>query len=284
MGLIGMGRIREFVETVILTGNLKEHAPVSACLISPPESGKTSVVLAKKCKGVMVLTDVTARGVQKLCSQQPEITHFVLNDLMAVSGKKSHVMHATISMLGAMMEEGIRAVAYPDGTQVFDHGKRGLIACMTPQMANDGRSWWNKTGFSSRLLPFNFIHSQELMDYIHVSLERGTTRNTWVDSHGQIQEFLLPVKMNVNVPPNFARMIKQMAVKLGGNLKEQGYRRHVQLRALACAHALYRNWKAKEVNKDDFEFLEWLSPFVSFKIGRELGISGTAKNGKAKKN
>ena len=83
--LIGMQLIREVVETVILTGRLKEHEPVSLLLVASPESGKTSVVLEKECSGVIALTDVTGRGLQDLCKMKQEVSHMVINDLVSVS-------------------------------------------------------------------------------------------------------------------------------------------------------------------------------------------------------
>jgi hypothetical protein len=266
--LIGMAKVRELVETIIYTGSLKDYSPVSMGIIAVPESGKTSIALAKSCKTVTPLTDVTGRGIQKLCLTRPEVTHFVLNDLLAVSAKKAHVMQATIVMLNAMMEEGIRATAYPDGVQVFEDGKRAVILCMTPVMATDQRSWWNRTGFSSRLFPFCFEHGADLEIKIHAAIRMERARDTWVN--GKRVELLTPIKMRVQIKQPYSARIEAMAKELGERFKEHGYRRHNQLRAIACAHALRRSWKSKQVDKADIEFLEWLLPFASYHIATPL--------------
>lgn len=266
--LIGMGKVKELVETIIYTGSLKDYSPVSLGIIAVPESGKTSIALAKTCKTVTPLTDVTGRGIQKLCLTRPEVTHFVLNDLLAVSAKKAHVMQATIVMLNAMMEEGIRATAYPDGVQHFEDGKRAVILCMTPVMATDQRSWWNRTGFSSRLFPFCFEHGEDLEIKIHAAIRTEKARDTWVN--GKRTELLMPVKMRIQIKNPHSTAIELMARKLGERFKEHGYRRHNQLRAIACAHALRRSWKTKQVEKSDVDFLEWLVSFASYHIASPL--------------
>jgi hypothetical protein len=260
--LIGMNKVKELVETIIYTGSLRDYSPVSMGIIAVPESGKTSIALSKTCKTVTPLTDVTGRGIQKLCLTRPEVTHFILNDLLAVSAKKAHVMQATIVMLNAMMEEGIRATAYPDGVQHFEDGKRAVILCMTPVMATDQRSWWNRTGFSSRLFPFCFEHGGDLEIKIHSAIRLEKARDSWVG--GKKLELLLPVKMKMQIREPHASTIEMMAKELGIRFKEHGYRRHNQLRAIACAHALRRSWKAKHIDKSDIQFLEWMLPYASY--------------------
>ena len=160
--LIGMNLIMEFVESVLMTGRLKHHAPVSVLLIAGPESGKTSVVNEKHCKAVAVFSDVTGKGLVEICKMQPEVSHIVLNDLVAIMSHKQTVNRYTLAMINAMTEEGIQALATPGGVSIIKDGKRGIIACLTDGLAQDGRAWWNKTGLTSRLLPFSFSHSANL--------------------------------------------------------------------------------------------------------------------------
>ena len=43
MALIGMETLREYVETILLTGRVDGCRPVSTFLIAAPEQGKTSL-------------------------------------------------------------------------------------------------------------------------------------------------------------------------------------------------------------------------------------------------
>jgi hypothetical protein len=267
--LVGMHFIREIVETVILTGRLKEHSPVSLLLIASPESGKTSVVLEKECSGVVAVTDVTGRGLQELCRMKPEITHIVINDLVAVAAHKASVSKYTMSMINAMTEEGIQATAFPGSFETYKSGRRGIIASIPTTMAKDGRAWWNKIGLSSRMLPLAFKHSENLNLRIKTMISNGyapklPTKNTAI--------FFIPAAdIAVKVPIERARQVQEIAELISEKFKEEGYRRLKQMRALACAHALLRTWKNPVVTDKDVDFLKRIRPYVSYTQPKEIG-------------
>lgn len=263
--LIGVQLIRELVETIILTGRVKGIEPVSLMLIADPEHGKTSVVLSKDCEGVVVLSDVTGKGIQNLCQMKPEITHFVINDLTAVTAKKHNVSEFTMSMLMAMTEEGIRATAYPNGVQQFDSGKRGVIVCATTQGATDGRTWWVKSGFASRLLPFCFTHSTQLTLKIKSAIDTGRFDGCWRRDEKQREQFPIPkATIEVGISNAMAEEIGRIADFRATQLGEKGYRRRHQYRGLARGHALLRSWKKPAVNDKDIDFLRRVDPYVNY--------------------
>jgi hypothetical protein len=261
--------IREAVETVILTGRLKGHSPVSLLLIASPESGKTSVVLEKDCVGVVAVTDVTGRGLQELCKNKSEISHIVINDLVAVSAHKSSVSKYTMSMINAMTEEGIVATAFPGQFEAYKDGKRGIIASIPTTMAKDGRGWWNKIGLSSRMLPLAFKHSDDLNVRIKgiISGSKKPAKTIAVTPVFQIPA----VPIYVPISQGHANQIQRIAETVSMKFKEEGYRRLKQFRALACAHALLRSWRNPVVTERDIEFLKKLQPFISYTTPREIG-------------
>jgi hypothetical protein len=264
-----MHKVRELVETIILSAYVKGTDPVSLALIASPEHGKTSVVLEKDCKSVVVLSDVTGRGIQQLCMMRPEVTHFVLNDLTAISGKKAHVMQGTIAMLSAMTEEGIRATAYPGSVQTFEHGKRGIIVCMTPIQSTDQRNWWNRTGFASRLLPFCFNHSRPLKIQIYVAIRKGQNDGHWVKKE-KPAEFKVPVALKVGISDAHAKYLNELVLSRATKLGEEGYRRALQYRTVARAHAIYRSWRNRMVTQKDIQFVEWMDGYVSYHEPKSL--------------
>ncbi len=266
--LIGMDFVREVIETVILTGRVKNHAPVSLLIIANPESGKTSVVLSKTCKSVIALTDVTSGGLRELCKNRPEVSHFILNDMVAISAHKSSVVGATISMLNAMTEEGIMATAYPGSVEVAVHGKRAIIASIPNGMVNDKRNWWNKTGFASRLLPFYFIHSRDLVFKIKAHI-MATNAAPHEKASAEFKVPELPV--NVTIPETLKKDIRILSDESIGK-GDIGYRRLKHFKALASAHAVWRGepWKSAQVRKQDIEFLERLIPFISLTKGEKI--------------
>jgi len=262
-----MNLVHEIVKTVILSGRVIQDAPVSMLLIAAPERGKTSIALAQPCKAVFALTDVTGKGIQLLCQQSKEITHFVINDMVAVMSHRATVNHFTLSMLNAMTEEGIQAVAYPSGIQGFQNGKRGIIACLTLDLVRDGRCWWNKTGFATRMLPFAYEHSTELQVKIKAAIVSGQ-----YERKREAQELLIPEQpVHVNLSRDFALKIQRLADYKSNQLgKEIGYRRGKQFRSLARAHALMRGTKKAVVKTPDFAFLERISEYISFTECRPL--------------
>lgn len=261
--------IREVVETIILTGRLKEHSPVSLLLIASPESGKTSVVLEKECSGVVAVTDVTGRGLQELCKMKPEITHIVINDLVAVAAHKASVSRYTMSMINAMTEEGIQATAFPGSFESYKSGKRGIIASIPTTMAKDGRAWWNKIGLSSRMLPLAFKHSENLNLRIKTIISNGKLPRP---ERPTPQTFIIPAaNISVLIPPARAKEIQEIAEFISEKFKEEGYRRLKQMRALACAHALLRTWKNPQVLERDVDFLRKIRPYISYTQPKEIG-------------
>jgi hypothetical protein len=267
--LIGMNLIRETVETVILTGRLKNHAPVSLLLVASPESGKTSIVLEKECSAVIAMSDVTGRGLQELCKMKPDVTHIIINDLVAVNSHRPSVNHYTMSMINAMTEEGIMATAFPGQIETFKHGKRGIIASIPTTMSKDGRAWWNKIGLSSRMLPVAFKHSENLKMKIRAVIVNGHTKSSKKKSDPET--FLIPSnELDVVIPANFARQIEAFSIVVADSFKEEGYRRLKQFLALAAAHALRRSWKNRIVKQEDVDFLARLLPYISYTTPKEI--------------
>lgn len=255
---VGMELVKELVETVLLTGRLQQHSPISLLLISDPEGGKTRVLFETPCSAAIVLTDVTGRALQELCRMSPDKTHFVINDLVAVLSHKQQVNKYTISMINAMTEEGIVAVAFPGQVEAFKSGKRGIIAALTTTMTKDGRQWWNKIGLTSRMLPFCFQAGQDLVIKI-MSAING-------DSDGiEGKEFRIPsIPIKVAFPQKETKQVHAIAQKKAKEFEEVGFRRLKQFRALVRAHALRRTWKKPEVNQEDVNFLKKIYPYIDY--------------------
>lgn len=259
--------IGEMVRTVLMTGFLAEHDPVSMILIAPPESGKTSIVLAQECKSVVAISDITGRGLQKMCIGHPELRHIVINDLIAVQSHKPAVMHYTIAMLNAMVEEGIQTIVTPESVEIFTHGegRRGIITSITSDCLRDGRTWFNRIGFCSRMLPFAYRLPDAFVCSIKADIDNDCARG--IDPH----KVRGPRKRSkVSFPDSQARDCRHLADQISIRLGETGIRRLKQMRALARGHALLH--KRKCVRNEDIEFLESISKHISFMKLPELEI------------
>lgn len=264
--MIGTEFLRETVETIILTGKVQGVSPVSLLLIAAPESGKTSVVLEKPCDAIKAYADVTGRGLHAILKLNPHLTHIVINDLVATLSHRQTVNRYTISQLNSMTEEGITAIATPMGEEEYEAGKKGVIASLTLELAKDSRRWWNKVGFSSRMLPFCYIYSRDLILAIKAAIDDSKGRSKPAKRKVQRSDTFTiprdPVKVIYNDAE--AKQIRRLADTRSQILEEQGMRRLKQYHAIAQAHALWRKRSKPQVGERDIQFIERLDRFVSY--------------------
>ena len=262
--MIGTELLRELVECVILTGRIQEVDPVSLLLIAAPESGKTSIVLERPCSAIEAFADVTGRGLHQIIKEKgKEITHIVINDLVAVLSHRQSVNKYTISQLNAYTEEGINALATPMGVERYNGKARGgVIASLTLDLAKDARMWWNKVGFTSRMIPFCYSYPIELNIRIKDSIDDARGRK---EKKSAVKPFTIPAKAKViSYPEKFAKDVRRCADSRSTVMKEDGKRRLKQYHALVQAHALWRGAKRPTVGEQDIEFLYSIDRFVSY--------------------
>jgi hypothetical protein len=266
--LIGTQLIETAIKSAIATGRVEnsDNGPLSLLLIAAPESGKTSMV-SKDSKTVLSFSDITGRGITDALKTNPDVTHLIILDMVAIMSHKETVNKYTLAMLNAMTEEGMGTIAYPGSVEKFPNGnKKGLIACLTHDLAKDGRTWWNKTGFASRMLPISFDHSPDLVRKIKESITYGAqierpTGTTWT----------LPEKSAiVQMSNQMGSEIQFLASIKSAEFQEKGYRRLKQFRALAKGHALLRTPKKPIVSKPEIEFLRSMLPYISFDKAHQI--------------
>jgi hypothetical protein len=257
--VIGTELIREMVETILFTGRVKHEDPVSLLLIAWPENGKTSIVLDKTSECAVDVTDATGRGIVEILKYKPDISHLIFNDLTAIGAHSKTVRAYTIAMINAMTEEGLRSIAFPGQVEVITNGKRGIIGCLTPEMLRDGRNWWNSIGLTTRMLPFFYRYSGELILKIKSAIDNGEK----VIPTGTMK--IPKIQIQVPIPEKESAAIRQMADQKSAELKDStGIRRLKQLRRICQAHALRRTWKNPVVGKDEIDFLFRIYRHISY--------------------
>lgn len=261
--LLGTELVEEFVATTILTGRVKDESPVSVVLIATPECGKTSIVMSRPCKAAMPLTDATGKGLMELCKMRAELSHFILNDLVAIMSHRQTVNQYTMAVINAMTEEGITAVAFPGTVDTFAAGKRAIIACTTSDLFVDSRRWWHKIGLSSRMLPFAYDHDKALQIKIKNLIQNGKSGQSLP---AKPMELVVPNdKIDVRINKPEIATIRKMADFRASVLEDpKGYRRLKQFICLTKAHAIYRTTKNPVVNAQDINFLERVDRYISY--------------------
>lgn len=258
--LIGVDKLREFFETIILTGRVKDLEPVSAMIIADPERGKTSVVVEKNCEAFRVLTDLTGKGIQWLCQMDHKCTHLVVNDMVTIMAHGRTTRDYFLSMLIAMTEEGVRAVAGPQGLETVNKGRRGFVGCITSSQAKDNRSWWYKRGLSRRMVPFHFDYSADLILNIKARIDNGHGANFVSNEVFTIPEKNIPVQ----IPEQMATKIRTISDFRAKKLGQLGISLLKNYRGMAQGHALLRSFKNPIVNEQDVEFLIRIDPYVDW--------------------
>lgn len=269
--MIGVELLRELIETVILTGRVQNVDPMSLLLIAAPESGKTSVVLERPCKVVEPFTDITGRGIHQVLAQNMNITHIVINDMVAVLSHRQSVNKYTISQLNAITEEGITKLALPSGVQSFNGNKKmGVIASLTLDLVKDSRNWWNKVGFASRMLPFCYYYPTDIIVKIKASIDEKHLMKT---KKKKAKEFTVPEKqIGVDYPKKILADVRWIADNRSNILCEQGMRRLNQYHSLVQAHAIWRQKTKVCVTTDDLEFLKAVDRYVTYDKPFALGV------------
>lgn len=267
--MIGTELLRELIESVIMTGKIRGINPVSLLLIATPESGKTSVVIAKDCKNVKSFSDVTGNGIQKVIKQMPELTHIIINDMVAILSHRQSVNKHTLATLNAMTEEGVNCISTPGGIEEFPEGRRGVIASLTTDLVGDQRNWWNKIGFTSRMIPFCYKYSEDLILRIKDSIDANGGRN------GKDQEvrgkFTTPEKKKyVAYSQPLIEQIRRLADYRSMVLGETGFRRLRQYHSLAQGHAMLRQISKPEVSDADVDFMKQVDMFINYDMPRAL--------------
>lgn len=260
--MIGTALITEFIETILLTGRLKDESPVSCFIIAKPEHGKTSICLENPFACAIDLTDVTGKGLQEILKYKEEVSHIILNDLTAIQAHGRVVRSYLIAMINAMVEEGIRSVAFPGQVDIFKNGKRGIIGCVTPGLISDQRVWFNKIGLSSRIFPFHYNYSESLVIKIKASICAEEKSKSPKELSIPLDH--LYVKIDKTFSDEILKISNEKSKELGD---DTGIRRLKQFRRLAKAHALKGTWKNPIVTKTDIEFIKRIYPYVDYKKG-----------------
>jgi hypothetical protein len=248
-----------------MTGRVKDEAPVSIFIIAKPEHGKTSICLETPFTCAVDLTDTTGKGLHEILKYKEEITHIILNDLTVISAHGRTVKTYLISTINAMTEEGIRAIAFPGQVETFKNGKRGIVGCVTPGLLSDHRTWFNKIGLSSRIVPFHYTYSGELVIKIKMAINNGTKIKE-PDAMIVPSEFV-PVNVDAEMSNSIFKISETKYKELGD---DTGIRRLKQFRRMAQGHAIFRGgspWKNVRVTQPDIDFLKRIYPYIDYKKG-----------------
>jgi len=256
--------LMDIVTLTIYTAYVKNvQKPNSLLIIARPESAKTEVL--KKFtinKNIAYVSDVTAFGIERDYLpriETGEIRHIIIPDLLKPLSRKESTVKTFITLMNALIEEGIASVStYATRRTSETHVKCGIITAITGDELRDQRHSWGRIGFLSRTVPFSYSYGIEtvkkVFDYI-LGLD-------------YLKEFSIKLKRipkqekNIKLPRRYAQAILPSTTTIAKAQEAYGFRLQKQFQALLQASALEKG--RNSVNSRDVERVLHLMNWVNF--------------------
>jgi len=254
----------DIVTLTLYTAYIKNvPKPNSLLIIAEPESGKTEIL--KKFirnKNVVYLSDVTAFGIERdylSKIEAGEIRHIIIPDLLKPLSRKESTVKTFITMMNALIEEGIASASTYVMRRTSDNPvKCGIITAITAEELRDQRHNWGRLGFLSRIVPFSYSYGMETvkkvfdsilgLDYLRerdIELRRIPKQDKEIKLHRRYAQAILP-----------------STATIAKGQQTYGFRLQKQFQALLQASALEKGRRC--VNSSDVDRILPLMNWVNF--------------------
>jgi hypothetical protein len=256
--------ILEILKRVVASGFVKNAFPLSAIVVAPVGSGKTTAL--KKIAfndNILALSDVTPYGLAKLLPEikAKNVKHIIIFDLVEPMSRNRQIVNSLIGFLNSLIEEGIFRIS-TGFIEIKEPIKLGLITATTKKELFDKRRGWLGIGFISRMLPISYsftevdviqiledLANQNIKDISYESLK---LKEKNIKENPEINKLLIP----------YAQTIDSTIAK--GDDKPMPFRRLNQLKVLLMANALLNN--RTEVTNEDFEWFKSVAKWINFEF------------------
>lgn len=258
--LLQLTVLLDFVKLMIWTGQLPDERPVSAIIVAPAGSGKTTMLENLQCEQAPFLGDLTARPLAGIVSGSDKVTHILLGDMLSLFGHKESTVKLTLRLVSQMTGEKI--LHDPWTGKEIPPRMIGLITAIPPIDFEKQRRHVKTGGFASRFLVIKYSYKASTVASIH----RFISENRYA-LESSFKPFIIPNpgKYIVDVNQKISEQIKD----LGMMLKDDplGFRAHRHLRSLVKAEARRNN--RNFVKQEDFERVQTYCDFFS-REGKEI--------------
>lgn len=253
--------MRDFVELVIWTGQLSDERPVSAIVVAPAGSGKTSLLEQLECKQAMFSGDLTSRPLSNIVRQERPPTHILLGDMLAIFGHKESTVKLTKQLISQLTGEKLGHDPW-SGVAIAPR-MIGLVTAIPPEDLKQPRikRALDTGGFASRFLLIRYIYKPSTIAAIH----RWIARNGYADAKPKSFGITNPGQRKVVISDRMADEIRDFGREL--RTDPIGFRAHRHLRALVKASA--RRRELSEAERKDFELVQQYAEFFS-REGKEI--------------
>jgi hypothetical protein len=257
--LFQMAILLDFVKLLIWTGQLPDERPVSAIIVAPAGSGKTTMLESVQCEQAPFYGDLTARPLSGIVRGSDKITHILLGDMLSLFGHKDTTVKLTLRLVSQMTGE--KLLHDPWSGDAIQPRMIGLITAIPPDDFKKQRRHVQTGGFASRFLIAKYNYKASTVASIH----RFIAENRYANTLGKPFVMQNPGKWEVKISKEISEDIKDFGI----TIKEDplGFRAHRHLRALVKAQA--RRMGRNIVKQEDFAVVQSYCDFFSFE-GKEI--------------
>jgi hypothetical protein len=257
--LYQMNALLDFVKLLIWTGQVEGERPVSAIIVAPAGSGKTTALENLQCEQAPFLGDLTARPLSGLVRGNDKVTHILLGDMLSLFGHKASTVKLTLRLVSQMTGEKL----LHDPWTGADIKPRmiGLITAIPPQDFQKQKKHIAGGGFASRFIVAKYTYRASTIASIHRFIARdGYTKDSF-------RPFIIddPGKWKIELSEKLSDLIKDFGMSIKSD--PLGFRAHRHLRSLVKAQA--RRNKRPVCIEEDFRVVQAYCEFFTTE-GKEI--------------
>lgn len=251
----------DFVKLLIWTGQLPDERPVSAIIVAPAGSGKTSMLEQMQCEQATFVGDLTSRPLSSIVKGSDKVTHIMLGDMLSIFGHKQSTVKLTLRTLSQLTGEKLLHDPW-SGEPLSKARMLGFITAIPPEDFVKQKRHVQGGGFASRFLVIKYSYKSSTIAAIH----RFISENKYASgSPPKPFELNKPGAYQVEIPEKLSDLIKDFGMTIKAD--PLGFRAHRHLRALVKAQA--RRNQRNVANDKDFEMVQSYCEFFS-KEGKEI--------------
>ena len=246
--MINTEDLKKITKLVLLSGYIKNVKPLSLMLISVAGNGKTEIISSFKSKRIIFMTDLTYMGLLKELKNNPRLKHIIIPDFIKITQKKRSTTDNLVSILNALVEEGIGKISMYNFECDYKNRNAGVIIATTKASFGQHKRMWGNMGFMSRMLLCSYEYKDETIERIfeYINNEDYLKDNT--------QEKIKECKdIYIKSQPNLNKRFNELAKKSFRGLK--------QLQTLAKCHALSRG--SQTVTDEDIKEIIRLAEYLN---------------------
>lgn len=245
--MIKVDDLKKIIKLVLLTGDLKNQSPVSLLIVGKSGMGKTELISSFKKKTIDFFTDLTYTGLIDELMKNPKVKHIIIPDFIKITEKRRATTSNLISLLNALIEEGLGKLKVWKGIQEDFKGRKvGLITATTMKSYSHNQETWNSFGFVQRMLIVSYDYDDNTVEEIIKSINK----EEYIRSK---TEKVIGLEKDIKSSEKLNAQLNAIADKNFRNLKI--------LQKLAKANALLN--KRTVVNQEDISEIIRLSKFMN---------------------